>query len=176
MRRLLCIALAGAGLVSLQLYGLNAGTDVTTFELPLTALLLAAPYLRPADRIAATVGVALPLDAASVLPFGSYLLALSAVVAAATLVSRRFPIREHRALLIALVAGGAITTAFVLSGLAWTAHWLRLGAWTPLPNALVFGRVLAVLTVDCALTAAVTLTAAYLLRRRVISRPRYASR
>lgn len=167
MRRLLALAAAAALLSGLQVAGLNVSSTTTTFELPLAALLLAAPYLRPAEQLAVALGAALPLDTASVLPFGTYFLALIAVVLAVRLASRRFPVRAHRALLLSMVAGGAVSAAGLISLIAWAARGLRLGLWAPLADPALLVRSVLVLLVNCLLIAGAVIVAGYFLKARL---------
>lgn len=174
MRRLALLAL-GAALLSLtQLHFLNLASGQTNFELPLTALLLAAPFLKPVERLAGVIGAALPLDWQSILPFGTFSLAFALTLLGASFLSLRLPIREHRALQLGLVAFGTLTAFFGLLVIAQTAHWLRLGPWT---LSAPFGHLLttALATVARALVLAFLVLAALRISHALAHR-RYAPR
>lgn len=130
MRRNAVVFLAFFCLSLIQIHWLNLLTPTATVSLPLTLLLLLAPYVTRGQMGVAVLGSALPLDYTSVLPFGSYLLSLLALAGMTGLVIKRFPIREHRLFHLALVAGGSLLfffTLFVLTSLAVAA---RLAPWS----------------------------------------------
>ncbi len=130
MRRRATIFLFFFCLSLVQIHWLNLLSVTATVSLPLTLFLLWAPYLTRMHLGLAVLGSALPLDYTSALPFGSYLLSLTALAGITSLIVKRFPIREHRLFHLALVAGGSLfffLTLFALTALAVAA---RLAPWS----------------------------------------------
>lgn len=126
MRKSILVFMAFAMLCLLQISWLNRLSTSTTFNLPLTVLLMALPFLPRSGQVAAALGASLPLDYFSALPFGSYFLSVCGTATVFLMLAQRLPIRTNKLLHLGLIGLTSMIVFMLLFGLTTLASVVRL--------------------------------------------------